>query len=310
MLADCVLDIRATLGESPIWHEGQQALYWIDVGAPTINRFDPRTGANRAWLMPEPIGALAVADDDRIVVALKSGVQLFDIATETFTFLVDPELDRPANRLNDGRCDRRGRLWIGSMLDPVDPAQAPGTLNSVSGAAATRWVDGLVTSNGVAFSPDDRTLYHSDSFAGVRTIWRWDFDIDDGVITNRQVFVDTSGMAGRPDGATVDTDGCYWSASNDGWAVLRYTPRGEVDQVIRVPVRAPSMPCFGGSDLRTMYITSLRRPGADLRDQPLAGGIFAIDLPYQGLVEPRFTVDPATAAIGAIGAPGPSAPHR
>jgi L-arabinonolactonase len=293
VLAECVLDVHATYGESPIWHEAQQVLYWIDVGAPSINRFDPRTGSNQIWTMPEPVGALALAEDDRIVVALKSGVQLFDTITETLTFLVDPEPDRPANRLNDGRCDRRGRLWIGSMLDPVDPLQMPGTLSSVEGRSTTRWAQGLGTSNGIAFSPDDRTLYHSDSIASVRTIWSYDFDLDDGAITNRQVFVDTHGMAGRPDGGTVDTDGCYWSASNDGWAVIRYTPTGVVDTIIRVPVACPSMPCFGGPDMKTLYITSLRRPGVDARDQPQAGGIFAIDGSHQGLIEPRFIVDPA-----------------
>lgn len=288
MLAECVLDIGSTFGESPVWHEGQQALYWIDVAVPSINKFNPSLGTNQSWIMPEPVGALALADDDRILVALKSGVHLVDSTTEAFTFLVDPETDRPANRLNDGRCDRRGRFWIGSMLDPVDPSQRTGTLNSVQGSRSLRWVQDIGTSNGLAFSPDDRKLYHSDSSFGVRTIWTYDFDVDDGVISNRQVLVDTSGMGGRPDGGTVDTDGCYWSASNDGWAVIRYTPRGRVDAIVRVPVSAPSMPCFGGSGLNTLYITSLRRPGLDVRDQPHAGGIFAIDVPYQGLVEHRF----------------------
>lgn len=290
MQAECVLDIKASFGECPIWHEAQQVLYWIDVGMPSVNRFDPGSGKNEAWTMPEPVGALAIAEDDRLLLALQSGVYLFDPATGALTFVVDPEPESPANRLNDGRCDRRGRFWIGSMLDPIDPERMPGGLFSVDGATPRRWSDGIGTSNGIAFSPDDRTFYHSDSFPAVRTIWAWDFDIDDGVISNRRIFVDTHGMGGRPDGATVDTDGCYWSASNDGWAVLRFTPDGEIDQIVQVPVRWPSMPCFGGPDLRTMYITSLRRPGADFRDQPLAGGVFAIDLRQQGLVEPRYRI--------------------
>ncbi len=288
MFADCVLDIRSAFGESPIWHEVEQALYWIDGGAPSVNRFDPSTGVNRVWPMPEPIGTLAFADDGRLVVALKSGVQLFDPQTGALEFLVDPEPSRPDNRLNDGRCDRRGRLWVGSMLDPIDPARAPGQLHSVSGRTSRTWADGLVTSNGVAFSPDDRIMYHSDSFVGCRTIWAYDFDIDDGVIFNKRIFVDTNGLGGRPDGATVDTDGCYWSASNDGWSVIRYTPQGKVDRTVQVPVRWPSMPCFGGRDLKTLFITSLSRPGADIRDQPMAGSIFAVDLAIAGLPEARF----------------------
>lgn len=290
MQAECVLDIRSAFGECPVWDAAEGVLWWIDVGAPSVNRFDPSTGANRAWTMPEPVGALALADDGRLLVALQSGVQLFDPQTGGFAFLVDPEPEAPANRLNDGRCDRRGRFWIGSMLDPVDPGQRPGALHSVAGSTARRWAEGFGISNGIAFSPDDRTFYHSDSFPEVRTIWAWDFDIDDGVISNRRVFVDTHGMGGRPDGAAVDTDGCYWSASNDGWAVIRYTPEGAVDRVVQVPVRWPSMPCFGGTDLRTMYITSLSRPGSDLRDQPLAGSLFAIDLEQQGVSEPRFRI--------------------
>jgi L-arabinonolactonase len=290
MLADCVLDCRATYGESPLWHEQEQVLYWIDVGTPSIHRFDPSTGVNETWRMPEPIGALAFADDGRVVVALKSGLQLFDLTTGMFQVLADPEPDRPDNRLNDGRCDIRGRLWIGSMIGLAKPDRATGALYSVEGTRTRRWADNLGTSNGIAFSPDYRRLYHSDSYPSLRTIWTYDLDVDEGLLSNKRVFCDTAGMGGRPDGATVDTDGCYWSASNDGWAVIRYTPAGKIDRIVRVPVGKPSMPCFGGSDLRTLFITSLRPPGLDTRDQEQAGGIFAIDLPYQGLTEPRFRV--------------------
>ena len=176
------------------------------------------------------------------------------------------------------------------MIGLAKPDRATGALYSVEGTRTRRWADNLGTSNGIAFSPDYRRLYHSDSYPGIRTIWTYDLDVDEGILSNKRVFCDTAGMGGRPDGATVDTDGCYWSASNDGWAVIRYTPAGIIDRVVRVPVSKPSMPSFGGSDLRTLFITSLRPPGLDTRDQELAGGLFAISLPYQGLTEPRFRV--------------------
>lgn len=290
MLAECVLDARSMLGESPFWCPKLQKLYWIDVGAPSLNRFDPSTGKNEVWLMPTSIGAAAPADDGRIAVALRNGLHLFDLETGALTLMVDPEPDQVGNRLNDGRCDARGRFWIGSMLDPVDQGRAEGQLHSISGQGSRTWRGDIVISNGLAFSPDNKTLYHSDSFVTRRTIWAYDFDLDDGVISNRRVFVDTTGMGGRPDGAAVDVDGCYWSAAADGWAVVRYTPRGDVDRVIRMPVSKPSMPAFGGCDGKTLFVTSLCPPGLDTRDQPLAGGIFAIDVGVAGLPENAFAV--------------------
>jgi L-arabinonolactonase len=285
---DCVLDIRAELGECPVWCGEEKALYWIDIYTGRLNRFEPETGVNRIWALSEPIGSFALTDDGSVLLALKSGLARFDLRTGQTTPLVQPEAHLPNNRLNDGRCDRQGRFWVGSMEDPVDPSGPKGSLYRFDGdQRCTRMSGGLFVANGLAFSPDGRTLYHSDSFKAVRTIWAWDLDPDDGQIRNRRVFVDTSGMPGRPDGGAVDADGCYWMAGNDGWEIVRFTPEGIVDRRIALPVAKPSMLAFGGDKLDIIYVTSIR-PSAGLENQPQAGSLFAVRAGVTGLPEPRF----------------------
>lgn len=285
---DCVLDIRAELGECPVWCGEEKALYWIDIYAGRLNRFEPTTGVNRIWTLPEAIGSFALTDDGSVLVALKSGLKRYDLRYGELTPLVQPEAHLPQNRLNDGRCDAQGRFWVGSMEDPVDPNGAKGSLYRFDGdRACTRMTGGLFVANGLAFSPDGRTLYHSDSFKAVRTIWAWDFDPDDGQISNRRVFVDTRDMPGRPDGGAVDADGCYWMAGNDGWEIVRFTPQGKIDRRIALPVAKPSMLAFGGDRLDIIYVTSIR-PTAGLENQPQAGSLFAVQAGITGLPEPRF----------------------
>lgn len=285
---DCVLDIRAELGECPVWCGEEKALYWIDIYAGRLNRFEPASGENRIWTLPEAIGSFALTDDGSVLVALKSGLKRYDLRYGELTPLVQPEAHLPQNRLNDGRCDAQGRFWVGSMEDPVDPKGAKGSLYRFDGdRSCTRMTGGLFVANGLAFSPDGRTLYHSDSFKAVRTIWAWDFDPDDGQISNRRVFVDTSDMPGRPDGGAVDADGCYWMAGNDGWEIVRFTPKGQIDRRIALPIAKPSMLAFGGDQLDTIYVTSIR-PTTGLENQPQAGSLFAVQAGIKGLPEPRF----------------------
>ena len=291
---ECVLDIRAVLGECPVWCAKASALYWIDIPVGRLNRFDPSSGENRVWTLPEPIGSFALWDDRAVLAALKSGIHRFDLEDGTLTRLAQPEPDLPHNRLNDGRCDRAGRFWVGSMAEPPDPTQPSGTLYRVDADRNySPMVRGLIVSNGLAFSPDGRTLFHSDSHAAVRTIWAWDLDPGTGDIFNRRVFCDTHGMPGRPDGGAVDADGCYWMAANDGWELVRFTPKGKVDRRIALPVAKPSMLAFGGSRLETIYVTSIRPEGIDLSDQPMAGSLFAVEAGVQGLPEPPYAGAPS-----------------
>ena len=284
---DCVLDIKAELGECPVWSPRENALYWIDIYAGRLNRFDPSSGANRVWTLPEAIGSFALCEDGGVLLALKSGLARYDLESGALTPLASPEPDLPGNRLNDGRCDFQGRFWVGSMEDPVQPSRAMGSLYRFGADhRCTRVCDGLFVANGLAFSPDGRTLYHSDSYVAVRTIWAWDLDADDGAITNRRVFVDTHGMPGRPDGGAIDAEGCYWMAGNDGGEIVRFTPKGEVDRRIALPVAKPSMLAFGGPRLDTIYVTSIRP--ASIEGQPQAGSLFAVHAGVTGVMEPLF----------------------
>jgi sugar lactone lactonase YvrE len=285
---DCVLDIKADLGECPVWSGEEQALYWVDIPNGRLNRFTPASGANDVWTFSEPIGSFALCTDGGVLVALKSGVWRYDLKTRQSTRLARPEPHLPDNRLNDGRCDAQGRFWVGSMEEPVNPDRRQGTLYRFDAdRRMTPMVHDLFVSNGLAFSPDGRTLYHSDSYAAVRTIWAWDLDPDDGAIRNRRIFVDTHGMPGRPDGGAVDADGCYWTAANDGWELVRFTPKGQIDRRIKLPVAKPSMLAFGGPRLDIIYVTSIR-PASGLDQPPQAGSLFAVAAGVTGLPEPRF----------------------
>jgi sugar lactone lactonase YvrE len=192
-------------------------------------------------------------------------------------------------RFNDGRCDRQGRLRAGTMLMDMGLARPAGAVYGFEGASLRLLVPGLIVSNGMAFSPDGRTMYLSDSHPQVQQVWAYDYDIEHGVPRQRRLFVDMKPLPGRPDGAAVDEDGCYWICGNDAGLVHRFTPRGELDRSLAVPVKKPAMCAFGGPGLDTLFVTSIRPDGADLSDQPLAGGLFALRPGVRGLPEPVCT---------------------
>ena len=285
---DCVLDIRAELSECPVWCERSQSLYWIDIPPGTLNRLDPQSGRNESWKMGEPIGSFALCETEGMVLAaLKSGIYRHELSTGKRELIARPEAHLPDNRMNDGRTDPAGRFWVGSMRDPQDGSRQ-GTLYRLdTDGRCTPMVSGLVTSNGLAFSPDGRTMYHSDSHPSVRTVWAWDFDRAEGRIANRRVFIDTNGMKGRPDGGCCDAEGCYWMTGNDGWEILRLTPDGRIDRRIPLPIAKPSMVAFGGARLDVLYITSIR-PADGLEVQPQAGSLFAVRPGVTGIAELRF----------------------
>jgi sugar lactone lactonase YvrE len=286
---DCVLDLRVELGECPVWCERSQSLYWIDIYAGDLHRFDPSSGQDRSWPMGEAIGSFALCESEGVIlVALKSGVYRHELSSGRRQLLASPERNLPHNRMNDGRCDPAGRFWVGTMRDPPHPAHREGTLYRLAGEGrCTPMVSGIITCNGLAFSPDGRTLYHSDSHPSVRTVWSWDFDLAEGRIENRRVFIDTHGLPGRPDGGCCDADGCYWMTGNDGWELVRLTPAGRIDRRIALPIAKPSMVAFGGRALDTLYVTSIR-PTSDLSKQPQAGSLFALRPGVTGIPDPLF----------------------
>lgn len=285
----CVLDARAALGECPVWSPEEQALYWIDTLGRSLNRFDPVSGANHSWEMPADIGCCALREKGGLMVGLRGGFHLFDPGTGDLTPFHMIDSARPEIRLNDGRCDRAGRFWAGTVRTPPEPGNACAALYRLdSNGSCERMVDGLMISNGLAFSPDDRTLYLSDSHPSVQTIWAFDFDLEVGAITNRRVFATTHDLSGRPDGAAVDSEGFYWSANVDGGKLVRFAPNGRLDRIIPMPVSKPSMCSFGGPDLNVLFVTSIRPDKVSRREEPMAGGIFAFDARVKGLLEPKF----------------------
>ncbi|MBI3453510.1 MAG: SMP-30/gluconolactonase/LRE family protein [Rhodospirillales bacterium] len=287
---DCILRAGAQLGECPVWSPEERSLYWVDIPACKLNRFDPSTGINRSWTMPAPIGSFVLRRTAGAVVALRSGFFRIDFTTGETMAMAEPLADNPACRFNDGRCDRAGRFfWAGTMEDPPDPLAPQGELYRFgTDRHCVSTVADLIVSNGLAFSPDGRTMYLSDSHAAVQTIWTFDYDHDAGIISNRRVFATTRELEGRPDGAAIDADGCYWTAANGGWQLIRFTPDGRVDRTIPLPVCKPTMLCFGGPDLDTIYVTSMQPPPGMPGDHSLAGCILALAAGVRGLPEPRF----------------------
>ncbi len=275
----CVVDAKALLGESTYWDPREQVLWWIDIYSKRIHRFDPATGENESFDAPEYLGCLAVRERGGLVLTMTSGFFFFDPAGGGFEPIVDPEAELPKTRFNDGKTDRQGRFWSGSMFEA--PGEAPQKSASLyrldPDLTCHRMVEGIGCSNGLAWSPDDRTMYYADSFTPF--VWAWDFDAASGGIDNRRIFIDLSPMDAIADGATVDAEGCYWVTIPFKGKVLRYDPDGKLMRTIELPTDLPTCCEFGGADLDVLYVTSatLRRTPEQLKGQPLAGGLFAIE---------------------------------
>ena len=283
----CVVNEPFIVGESPRWQPEEQALYWVDIYRPSIERYLPTTGARKSWPMPERIGCFSFCKDGRIIAGMQSGIAFVDLITSQVDRVFDLDPEDQQTRFNDGRSDHQGRFWVGSMRESMDKKtnalfcyEPDGTCRKI--------VDDLICPNGLAFSPDGNTLYHSDSRQDI--VWAWDLDSVTGGISNRRVFIQNDPTEGRPDGAAVDAEGYYWIACVGAWRVARYTPDGFVDRVIGVPVQRPTACTFGGGDLKTLYITTATFPlqKTALVKQPLAGSVFAVDVSVPGFREPFF----------------------
>jgi L-arabinonolactonase len=276
------------VGEGPAWNDEEQALYWVDIQSPSIQRLGAN-GEYRSFPMPRPVGSFVFRKGGGLIVAMHGGFCAVDLESGSIEKIVDPEPDLPENRLNDGKCDRRGRYWCGSR--DANQSDRSGSLYRLDPDHSVQRMDtGFIVSNGLAFTPDDRRMYFSDSRG--ETVYTYDFDVDAGTIRNRQVFLSTAGMPGRIDGATCDTDGCYWGAFVHDWAVVRFDPQGRLDRMIRLPVRHPTMCTFGGPNMDILYVTSASTwmSQDEISSQPLAGAVFAIhNTGAQGIPEPRFS---------------------
>ncbi|RAS24733.1 SMP-30/gluconolactonase/LRE family protein [Paraburkholderia bryophila] len=287
----------AMVGESPVWRAAEQALYWVDIPAQKIVRLAVEAGQRSEWRLPERVACIAFDRHGTVLAGCETG--LFAVTlSETATAdgqslqaearkLAAPSFACEDMRFNDGRCDRQGRFWSGTMVQDMSLANPAGALYRFDerGVLSAPVIDVLITQNGLAWSPDGATMYLSDSHPLRRQIWAFDYDIDAGAPRNRRVFADLNHHVGRPDGAAVDADGCYWICANDAGRLLRFTPQGKLDREIVVPAVKPAMCAFGGRDLDTLFVTSIRpATGASEHD----GHLFAVRPGVTGLPEPEY----------------------
>ena len=295
--AELIWDAHNSVGESPVWSVAEQALYWVDIPATTLHRLVPATGVRNSWRTPEMLACIAAHPAGGFIAGMETG--LFHVQPQAgnqsqCSLLATVEHGAPGMRFNDGRCDRQGRFLAGTMVINMTLGQHAGVLYSYQNGSALRVLMGdLVTPNGLAFSPDGRTMYLSDSHPSVQKIWAFHYDTGTGTPSNKRVFVDMASLPGRPDGAAIDIDGCYWICGNDAGLVHRFTPDGKLDRSLAVPVKKPAMCAFGGPALDTLFVTSIRPDHIDLADQPLAGGLFALRPGVCGLPEPAFNPQPS-----------------
>jgi len=288
LVFECLHDGRALTGESPVWDAPNNALWWVDIPAALVFRMDLASRAVRDWKMPGPPGAVALTEDERIVVALPNGVHLFHPETGKLELVVDPEPERPLNRLNDGKVGPDGAYWVGSMADHAG-ASPDGALYRVTrDGRFTKLLDGLAVSNGLAWSADGRTMFHTDT----RGPWldRWDFDPATGAVANRTRIATFKNEDGRPDGAATDMEGGYWSAGVSASCLNRFDRDGRLTAKVVLPFPRPTMVAFGGPDMRTLFVT------CQAKDQPdeaftgayPPGGIFAARVDVPGVPIGRF----------------------
>ena len=278
---------RGVLGESAVWDHQRGLLWWVDGIGQAIHRLDPSSNAKRSWKFDEEVGSIGLRAKGGLIVGMRSGIHFFDPGTGRLSLSSRPEADRPGFRFNDGKVCRAGRFWTGTVqADQYTPRGRVWRIDH--DGTAHKLLEGVTTQNGTSFSPDNRRMYFTDSFSC--RIEVFDYDDIEGTLHNRRLFAEVPLGRGVCDGATVDADGCFWSANIDGWCVTRYDPRGGMDMVINLPVRRPTSLCFGGPDLDILFITTATRrmPEAELAQQPLSGCLLAVRPGVKGLPEPEF----------------------
>ena len=285
------------LSESPFWHAQENRLYWVDIPGRRVARVAVEglkaQGAVEYWPLDEEPGCIAPVQGGGLVLALRSGIHQAKQWGGPLHKLADAPYDTAKQRFNDGKCDAQGRFWAGSLYEPKD--QQMGVLYMLDAQGLHRMMDGVTTANGLAWSPDGRTAYWADTAA--HQVRAFDCDPTTGALSNARVFhqmpAKPAGWAwgsataygGRPDGAAVDAEGCYWSAQYEGGRLLRLSPSGQVLAEVPTPVPCPTMPCFGGPDLKTLFITTSRqgRSSQELAQHPDAGCVFAVRVDVPGL---------------------------
>lgn len=289
-------NMRLGVGESPFWDSQQQAWFWVDILGKQIWRW--HEGELTHWETPEMPGCIAPKRNGGFIAGMESGIFALDVRQGlpgADAYLQCDLLARPSApalqngmRFNDGRCDRQGRFWSGTMVMDMAAARAQGQLYryTVDDGISAAFVSDLLVQNGLAWSPDGRTMYLSDSHPNSQLIWAFDYDTERGIPSHQRVFVDMKHHQGRPDGAAIDVDGCYWICGNDGARLLRFTPQGKLDREIALPMKKPAMCSFGGAHMDTLLVTSIGA-GQDPQDE-WAGAVVRLQPGVQGLMDGLF----------------------
>lgn len=271
---ELILDARALLGEGPSWDAPSGTLYWVDIEGRAVHLFDPERGTDRAIDVGQMVGCVVPRASGGVVITLETGFYALDPVTGRLDLIVDPEPDRPGNRFNDGKCDAAGRLWAGTTRIAHDRPE--GTLYCLDTAGVCHPRRGeVLISNGLAWTPDQQTMYFIDS--PTQRVVAFPFDLETGTLGEPRTVIEVPPSMGGPDGMTIDEEGMLWIALWDGWRVTRWDPRsGQLLAEIPMPVARPTSCVFGGPTLEDLYITTARTrmPEAELARQPLAGGLF------------------------------------
>ena len=280
-----VLACRNDLGEGPLWSTRDKTLHWLDINQSKIYRYYPASGKQKIYDMPIKVTALAQRRMGGFICATEKGFHFWNSTSPELRPISNPEEGKEGARFNDGKVDRQGRFWAGTM----DPRNATSALYRLDpDFHVQRMLGDITISNGIGWSPDNRRMYYADTLR--YTIYDFRFDLESGEINNQRVFVRVEPDYGVPDGLTVDSQGFVWVAFYDGWKIVRYKPDGEVDMLIEMPVARPTCPAFGGEDLDELYITTAidGLSPVELEKQPMAGDLFMLKAGIKGLPEPRF----------------------
>ena len=283
-----ILRVRNAVGEGILWDWRRQLLWWTDIPNRTLYRYEWNRGTTRKWETPERVGSFGfIKDSHRLIVAFASGIALYDPCTGAVDWIARPEEIAPGIRFNDGRVDRRGRFWSGTMIERGTHTDGACLYSVNSARECRRHFSGIAISNGLCLSPDGRLLYFADS--PTRTIRVFEMIEPEGTLGPPKLFAQ-SADGSAPDGAAIDADGCMWSAHWGGGCVVRYTPDGRIDRTLPVPARQPSCVCFAGTDLDILCVTSACE-GLDqemLLADPNAGDVFFYRTGVRGLREPEY----------------------
>jgi sugar lactone lactonase YvrE len=286
MNPECLWPVAAQVGESPVWVPREKALYFVDIYGDVLHRYHPASGARHSQPAAARLSGLVPLASGGFLASAAHTIGALDAATGQITAWHTVSGEPASNRLNDGKCSPAGRYYTGSMDE--NKRESSGKLYLMDVDRSLRVVDdGYLVSNGPAFSPDGKVMYHADTTRYV--VYRFSV-ADDGTPSNKQTFLSFAEADGRPDGMITDTDGCFWVAHSTGHRVTRFTPEGKVDRVIRLPVSKVTSMAFGGDDYRTLFITSAKigLTEAELAEQPLAGALFCVDPGVQGLPAAAF----------------------